>query len=134
MQLINSSLLDYNINVNWAFQNKFVYSNTNLLGDPDIYRGRDNEQKEKTSLSSSIIYRLPFSESQEFLYFFSLEELKPSLFIDIESTDQLNAALGLNLNMVSSVMGLKPLNLDLSAAYDNNAQSVIYNFSVDIKF
>ena len=134
MQLINSSLLDYNISVNWAFQNKFVYSNTNLLGDPDIYRGQDNEQKEKTSLSSSIIYRLPFSESQEFLYFFSLEELKPSLFIDIESTDQLNAALGLNLNMVSSVMGLKPLNLDLSAAYDKNAQSVIYNFSVDIKF
>ncbi len=133
-QLINSSLLDYNINVNWAFQNKFVYSNTNLLGNPDIYRGQDNEQKEKTSLSSSIIYRMPFSESQEFLYFFSLEEFKPSMFIDIESTNRLNTAVGLNLNMVSSVMGLKPLNLDLSAAYDKNAQSVIYNFSVDIKF
>lgn len=133
-QLTNSSLLDYNINESWSSLNKFVYSNTDLLGNPDIYRGIDTEQKEKISLSSSLIYRVPFSESQEFLYFFSLEEINPSMFIDIISTDKLNTAVGLNFNMVSSVMGLKPLNLDLSAAYDKNAQSVIYNFSVDIKF
>jgi len=133
-QLINSNLIDYNINENWSFLNKFIYSNTNLLGNPDIYRGEDSKQKEKSSISSSIIYRLPFSESQEFLYFFSLEELNPSIFVDLEATDKLNTALGLNFNMVSSIMGLKPLNLDLSAAYDKKAQSVVYNFSVDIKY
>lgn len=133
-KVINSSLLDYNINENWTFTNKFVYSNTNLLGNPDIYRGVDAQEKEKTSISTNVVFRVPFSESKEFLYFLSLEEISPSLFIDIESTDDINTAAGINLNMLSSVMGLKPLNFDFSAAYDNNAREVIYNFSVDIKF
>ena len=133
-QLINSNLLDYNINKKWAFINKFVYSNTNLLGNPDIYRGQDSPKKEKTSVSSSITYRVPFAESQEFLYFLSLDEFNPSIFFDIEYANKLNMATGINFNMVSSVMGLKPLNLDLSAAYDKLAKSVVYNFSVDIKF
>lgn len=133
-QLINSSLLDYNINKNWTYKNKFVYSNTNLLGNPDIYRGIDSKQKEKLSLSSNIIYRVPFSKSLEFLYLFSLEDLRPSIFVDLESTENLNAALGINLNMASSIMGLTPLNLDLSAAYDKNNGQAVYNFSVNIDF
>ncbi|MDZ7672195.1 MAG: patatin-like phospholipase family protein [Halanaerobiales bacterium] len=133
-QIINSSIIDYDINNSWKYTNKFIYSNTNLLGNPDIYRGLDSENKEKISLSTALTYSVPFSESPELLYFFSLEQLNPSVFLDIESTDEFNYALGINFNMVSSIMGLKPLNLDLSTAYDKNAGKLVYNFSVDIKF
>ncbi len=133
-QIINSSIIDYDINNNWKYTNKFIYSNTNLLGNPDIYRGLDSESNEKISLSTALTYSVPFGESPELLYFFSLEQLNPSVFLDMESTDEFNYALGINFNMVSSIMGLKPLNLDLSTAYDKNAGNLIYNFSVDIKF
>ncbi|MBS3810335.1 MAG: patatin-like phospholipase family protein [Halanaerobiales bacterium] len=133
-QLINLSQIDYHINQRWTSVNKFMYSNTNLLGDPDIYRGNDKNKKDKTALSTSIVYNIPFYQSPEFLYFFALEEINPALFVDIEHTDNLNSAIGLNMNMVSSLMGLNPLNLDLSAAYDKNSNKMVYNFSVDVNF
>jgi len=133
-QIINSSQIDYDFYGNWIYTNKFVYSNTELLGNPDIYRGVDRDSKEKISLSTAITYNVPFSESPELLYFLSLEQLNPSLFLDIESTEELNYAVGINFNMVSSIMGLKPLNIDLNTAYDKNEGSLVYNFSVDIKF
>jgi len=133
-QFINSSLLEYNINKRWKSSNKFVFSNTNLLGNPDIYRGRNDNKKEKTSLSTSLIYRYPFSESTEIMHFFSLEQFNPSVFLDINFGDNLNTAAGINLNMISSLMGLKPLNLDLSAAYDKKFSKVIYNFSFNLNY
>jgi NTE family protein len=133
-QFINSSQINYDINYYWMYTNKFVYSNTKLLGNPDIYRGVNRNSKEKTSLSTAITYNIPFNESPELLFFLSLEEIKPSIFLDIELTDELNYALGINFDMLSSVMGLKPLDIDLSAAYDKNAGYLVYNFSVDIKF
>jgi NTE family protein len=133
-QFINSSLLEYNINKRWRSSNKFVFSNTNLLGNPDIYRGKNDNRKEKTSLSTSLIYRYPFSESAEIMHLFSLEQFNPSIFLDINFGDDLNAAAGINLNMISSLMGLKPLNLDLSAAYDKNSSEVIYNFSFNLNY
>ena len=133
-QIINSSQIDYDFYGDWRYTNKFVYSNTQLLGNPDIYRGVDRNSKEKTSLSTDITYHVPFSESPELFYFFSLEQLNPSIFLDIESTNEINYAVGINFNMVSSIMGLKPLNIDLNTAYDKNEGSLVYNFSVDIKF
>ena len=133
-QIINSTQIDYDFYGNWTYTNKFVYSNTELLGNPDIYRGVDRKNKEKTSLSTAVSYNVPFSESPELFYFFSLEQLNPSIFLDIESTNELNYAVGINFNMISSIMGLKPLNVDLNTAYDKNEGSIVYNFSVDIKF
>lgn len=133
-QFINSSLLEYNFNKSWIYSNKFVFSNTNLLGNPDIYRGKDNNKKEKTSLSTSLIYRYPFSESTELLHFFSLEQFNPSIFLDLNFEDKFNAAAGINLNMISSLMGLKPLNIDLSAAYDKNSKEMVYNFSFNLNY
>ncbi|MGM0444913.1 MAG: patatin-like phospholipase family protein [Bacillota bacterium] len=133
-QIINSSLINYVINRRWKYTNKFIYTNTDLLGNPDIFRGIDRESKEKTSISTALTYNVPFSESPELLYFFSLEQLNPSIFLDIESTEDLNYAFGINFNMVSSIMGLKPLNIDLSSAYDANSGNLVYNFSVDVKF
>lgn len=133
-QFINSSLLEYNISNRWKHQNKFVFSNTNLLGNPDIYRGKTDNNKKKTSLSTSLIYRYPFSKSAEFMYLFSLEQFNPSVFLDINIEDDLNAAAGINLNMVSTIMGLKPLNVDLSAAYDKNSSEFIYNFSFNLNY
>ena len=133
-QFINSSLFKYNFNKRWIYSNKFVYSNTDLLGNPDIYRGKDNRKKEKTSLSTSLIYRYPFSKSAEFMHVFSLEQFSPSIFLDLNFKDNFNAAAGINLNMISSLMGLKPLNVDLSAAYDKNSSEVIYNFSFNLNY
>ncbi|MFO7815374.1 MAG: patatin-like phospholipase family protein [Halanaerobiales bacterium] len=133
-QFINSSLLDYNIDNRWKNSNKFVFSNTDLLGNPNIYRGKADNNKEKTSLSTSLIYRYPFSKSTEFMHFFSLEQFNPSIFLDINFEDDLNAAAGINLNMISSLMGLKPLNIDTSAAYDKDSKEVIYNFSFNLNY
>ncbi|MCF8008332.1 MAG: hypothetical protein K9K32_01090, partial [Halanaerobiales bacterium] len=89
---------------------------------------------EKTSISNSFNYRIPFKVSQNFLYLFSLEEITPSLFLDLELTDSINYATGVNINLVSAILGLKPLNLDLSTAYDFKNDRIISNFSIDIKF
>ncbi len=133
-QFINSSLLEYNISNRWKSSNKFVYSNTNLLGNPDIYRGKDNNNKKKSSLSTSLIYRYPFSKSTEFMHFLALEQFNPSVFLDINFEDDFNMAAGINLNMITSLMGLKPLNVDFSTAYDKNSSDFIYNFSFNLKY
>lgn len=133
-KLINSTQIKYNYSNRWSYLNKTVYKNTDLLGNPDIYRGFDNKNKEKTSISNSFNYRIPFKVSQNFLYLFSLEEITPSLFLDLELTDSINYATGVNINLVSAILGLKPLNLDLSTAYDFKNDRIISNFSIDIKF
>lgn len=133
-QFINSSLLEYNIDNRWKHSNKFVFSNTNLLGNPDIYRGKDDNDKKKVSFSTSLIYRYPFSKSAEFMYLLSLEQFNPSVFLDLNFEDDFNAAAGINLNMISSLMGLQPLNVNLSAAYDKNSSEFIYNFSFKLNY
>lgn len=137
-KLLTSQIINYDFTRSWSIAAEMVYNNTDFAESPIIYKGQelDEHQPEfQSSLHFNYNYNLqiPF----QLLNFFQMTDIGAYLFADYYHQGDWKdgaIAVGPAFNAKLYLLGLKPIELDLFAAYDFEKEDERYGLQFSYRF
>ncbi len=128
--------LEYPLSTTWIVNPKILIGDTRFLHYPELYRGVKTSEQSNNRLQASLElkYEYNFQYSRELFQILQMTGIEEYQFFDIQGGSNTTYALGAGLSLKLRVMGIKPLTLGSSVAYDFSLDSLQTRLDLNISF
>ncbi|GAB6100543.1 hypothetical protein JCM16358_24220 [Halanaerocella petrolearia] len=134
VKILASQEANYDLSSIWRIKSRLVFNNTELLATPLIYRGISTGDDPKLQTAVDLIYTYNFLNSIEVMPILQLTSIELYLFTDYKQVDNVTSAIGLGSNFNFNLLGLKPIDLGLYIAYDNDNRDTRLGINLNYNF
>ncbi len=138
-EFLTSHDFEYQLNDSIVINPKIIYSNTEVMAVPNIYRGFNHDENKSLQTSLDLTYTQYFPHSLEIIQIIQVSGIDYYSFIDLEristkDKDQTNCSIGGGVNVDFKLLGLKSSSLGGYFYYDLTEKAPGVSLEVDFTF
>ena len=134
VEVLTAQEFKFQLSSIWAVSPKLIYSSSNKIEAPIIYRGINQNNKADFQGTVDFAYTHQFMPSIELAQIFQLANLGLYSFVDYQSAEQSNWAVGLGCKADFNLLGLKPVDIKAYTAYSLEEKQIKQRININYNF
>lgn len=134
VKILSSQKASYEISSKWNLNPTLIYNNSQLMESPIVYRGQQPNPFVKKQASLELEYKYRFLKSVKIMEIFQMTDMGVYLFGDYHNQDKDHLAYGIGSRSTFKLFNLKPIDLNVYYAYDQDEENHRVGLAFDYLF